>query len=399
MKGWRSLQLSPEARKPSQRSPTQDWTEPLNELIKGKGRYFISPLLVGVLKIIGGWMIFREFVSESRQTVFPWFTQFVTKGYLGQVPPYTSWLYLFCGWDTEFYVALARNWYFQPLYAFFPAYPGLVRSLHFVFGDYWMSAAAVSIIFGITSLPVFQRLAEHYMTRTEALYSTFVFGFFPYVFLFTTVAYSESLFIFLALSSWLLYKRDRLLLSCLACAGVSLTKIYGIVIVFPIFLDLIANKRFKALPSLAVPVIVFTGWLYYCYQRTGDWLAPITAQARWAETYGMTSGWLQQSLWPPLRTSGGEDLIRLGFVLAFSVLAVSAWQVDWKLGSYSLVMLVLLLLFGTVASLPRFLSFVFPAWLVPRLRNPIPVVVLLVLFSLADLKLWYQFIMIKSFIA
>ena len=371
----------------------------IRRLIEGAGRYFPPLLVVVIFRVIGGLLIFREFVSESRKIIFPWFTQFSVKGYLGPVPSYDSWLYLFCGWDTEFYIGLARNWYFQPLYAFFPGYPGLIRGLNFLLGDYWLSAVVISISLGVLSLPVFQRLAEYYMTKTEALYATLVFGFFPYVFLFTTVAYSESLFIFLTLSSWLLYKHDRPLLSCLACAGVSLTKMYGIVVALPIFLDLIAKRRFRAISFLGLPAIAFAGWLFYCYQRTGDWLAPVTAQARWAETYGMAFGWLQQNLWPPLRISSSEDLIRLGFILAFSLLVASSWHVDWKLGSYSLVMLVLLLCFGTVASLPRFLSFIFPVWLVTRLRNPIPVIALLILFSLADLRLWYQFIVIKAFIS
>jgi hypothetical protein len=360
-------------------------------------RYLVPVILLTVFKVIAGRMIFREFSSNLHQVIFPWYSAYALKGYLGRIPAYDSWVYLFCGWDTQYYVALAKNWYFQPLYTFLPAYPVLIRGGSFILNDYWLSASIIAIVFGILSLPVFQRIAEYHLTKIESLYCTLIFGFFPYVFLFTTVAYSESLFIFLTLSSWLLYRRGNLLFSSLACGAASFTKIYGIVAVLPIFADLVYKKDFKKTICLFIPLLSIASWAIYRFLNTGYWLTPPTAESSWA-VYGLTFGWIQNGLWPITQTMSGEVLLRTGLILALSLLAASSWSLDWRLGLYSIAMLVLLLYFGTIQSLPRFLSFIYPLWLVPRFRNFIPAAVVLALFSIVDLKFWYQFIMAAIFI-
>jgi hypothetical protein len=224
-----------------------------------------------------------------------------------------------------------------------------------------------------------------------------VFGFFPYVFLFTTVAYTESLFIFFTLASWLLYTRGNHLSSSLACTVATLTKIYGIVAIVPIFADLIVKREHKKMPFITLPFIALAAWSIYRFLGTGYWIAPPTAQSPWT-IYGLSFDWIRFALLPVNQAISGDALVTVGFVVLIAVLTTSAYYLDWRLGAYSIIMLVLLLAFGTIQSLPRFISFIYPAWLIPRFRNLIPLIILLTLFAVIDLKLWHTFITANAFI-
>jgi len=366
-------------------------------LVDGKARYIMPVLVLSIFRVIVGLTIFRAFVSDLQSTVFPWYTAYHLKGYLGQIPPYDSWLYLFSGWDTQFYVAIAKNGYFEPLYAFLPAYPILIKALAFVLRDQWLAASFISLLFGTLSLPIFQLIAEDYYPRRESLCCTLVFGFFPYVFLFTTVAYTESLFIFFTLASWLLYTRGNHLSSSLACTVASLTKIYGIVALVPIFADLIVKRDHKKILYITLPFAALGAWSFYRFLSTGYWIAPPTAQSPWA-VYGLSFSWIRFALLPVTQAISGDALATVGFVVLITVLTISAFHLDWRLGAYSIIMLMLLLAFGTIQSLPRFLSFIYPVWLVPRFRSLVPLIILLTLFAAIDLKFWYTFITANTFI-
>lgn len=56
-------------------------------------------------------------------------------------------------------------------------------------------------------------------------------------------------------------------------------------------------------------------------------------------------------------------------ISVFALLVVKVYEVDWKMGLYSTHMLFIIVCFGNILSYPRFLSFIFPLWLIFKVRR------------------------------
>ena len=181
---------------------------------------------------------------------------------------------------------------------------------------------------------------------------TLVAAFFPLVFLYTSVAYSEPLLLFLSLSLWLLYLRGSVAWASLLLAIASVTRPYGILFGHPVVIDLLAKKRFTSLAYLALPAASILAWLYYSYHVTGDWIASHTAQVTF---WNNGENWLQGFIIPFLR--GGDVYaiennhplltLTLFMVSIFALLVLLTFESDWRLGVMSSVLyLAIILLAG-----------------------------------------------------
>ena len=359
------------------------------KLVQGKTRLIIPIAFIAVLKILASLFVYRR-LSVLGNFFTPWMEAWGNSG------PAQQWVYLFSAQDSGFYVALAKGWYEYPMYVFFPAYPVLCKLIGLVMGDFWIAAFIISFGFGLASLPVFQLIAEDYMQRAEAMASTVLAATFPYVFLFTTISYTESLFLFSSLATWYLYRRDRFIPSIMAATIAALTKTYGITIVIPVAIGLLEKRKFRKLSLLAVPVAALLGWMYYIYQRSGDLFVFSTQQSYWMKL-GVQFGWLQHYILPLLNfnvwTFPKFDYLLVSFVIFFGYLAFCVFRVDPKLGAYSLSIFLPLLYMGNFISLPRFFAFIFPIWLVVKTRNVPALAVAVAFFMLNSLLIWYQFIL------
>jgi len=359
------------------------------KLVQGKTRLIIPIAFIAVLKILASLFVYRR-LSVLGNFFTPWMEAWGNSG------PAQQWVYLFSAQDSGFYVALAKGWYEYPMYVFFPAYPVLCKLIGLVMGDFWIAAFIISFGFGLASLPVFQLIAEDYMQKAEAMASTVLAATFPYVFLFTTISYTESLFLFSSLATWYLYRRDRFIPSIMAATIAALTKTYGITIVIPVAIGLLEKRKFRKLSLLAVPVAALLGWMYYIYQRSGDLFVFSTQQSYWMKL-GVQFGWLQHYILPLLNfnvwTFPKFDYLLVSFVIFFGYLAFCVFRVDPKLGAYSLSIFLPLLYMGNFISLPRFFAFIFPIWLVVKTRNVPALAVAVAFFMLNSLLIWYQFIL------
>ena len=222
------------------------------KIFESKARFILPVLAVVSLKILGSFFLYHR-LSILGSFFTPWMEAW------GSLGPPQVWLYLFNAQDSGFYVALARSWYAYPMYVFFPAYPVLCMAVGAVTGDIWLSAFMVSFVLGSAAIPLFQAVAEQYMSRSEAAASTLLAATFPYVFVFTTISYTESLFLFSILATWYFYLKGRLTWSVLAATLATLTKTYGVTIVIPIAVGLLATRRIRQLPMLAIPVSALLG--------------------------------------------------------------------------------------------------------------------------------------------
>jgi Gpi18-like mannosyltransferase len=358
-------------------------------ILRGKLRLILPVFIVLFLKLLAAVFIYHR-LSILGGFHTPWMETW------GQGGPARSWLYLFSAQDTGFYVALAAGWYAYPMYVFFPAYPVICKIVGAVIGDFWLSAFLVSFIFGLASLPLFQLVAENYMSRSEAAASTTLIALFPYVFLFTTVSYSESLFLFSTLATWYLYIRGRLVPSILSATLAALTRPYGVAIIVPVAIGLLAGRKFKQSSLCAVPVCALLGWMYYLYSKTGDLFVFSTQQSYWMRM-GVEFGWIQRYIMPLISFNVWKypkfDYLLVAFIIFVGYLVFCTVRVDAKLGVYSLLLFLALLYFGNFISLPRFFAFIFPIWLVVRIKNVPLLMVGIAFFLLNSLLVWYQFIL------
>ncbi len=303
---------------------------------------------------------------------------------------------VFVDWDSGFFLSIAQNGYppweglSKRLYAFFPAYPALIRASAYIFHDYSLAASVPALILGVGSVVLFQMIGELYLSKRDAMISTIVFAFFPYVFLFTSVAYTEPLFLFSTLACWLLHKKQHPYASAVFATIATLTREYGILIIVPVAFDLIITHRVRNLWTLTLPVASLLGWSYFCFSATGDWLAPLTSQRIAWGTIGLGEI-LYQILFMNSNLPHGTDVALIAFlaILVFPVLR--SFKIDRALGVYSVSLFFLLLFAGSRISMVRYASFIFPLWFAFPMKNLRSAVLCVPIFLIISAALWFEF--------
>lgn len=315
------------------------------------------------------------------------------------------WLYLFSAWDTAWYVQMANTLRFRLDRPFFPAYPILIRALAELLGDYWLSASIISLILGLACVPLFQAVAEHYMTRGEAFGASLIFTLFPFTFLFTTLAYSEPLFLLASLATWHLYRSGRFLRSLASASLASLSRPLGAIIFLPILLDLVVRKdRSKLLktiaPLAAMALALVAAGPTALFQQLAFITTPTPSHQiglYWFSNFLLPIVQWEREPMPPFPHA------LLAFTLAcvclFGLLSFYSYRVDWRLGCYASALFLVALGYGMVNGLLRYFSFAFPIWLSFKSKNPIVLLATAGLFYANALILWLQFLILWTPIA
>ena len=287
---------------------------------------------------------------------------------------------------------IARYGY-QRLYsfAFFPGYPAIIRLFYLITNDIYLSAAVPAFVFGIAFVPLFQAVAEKYMDNESALKCTLVAAFFPVVFVFTSVAYSESIFLCLSLLFWLEYVNLRIGRASLVLAAASLTRPLGILLSVPLIIDLVRRKQLRPLGYLSIPYLTVLAWLAYGFYSTGFLLAFRQSEV----TFWTQIGWFSGSILPFL-TGGDFSFLALSafVVFVFGFLVYLTFQEDWRLGILSLAMYVSVIVFAGPPDLSylRYFSFIFPIWILAgRVRSWSLLIAYCVFMSLNSMLFFYAF--------
>jgi hypothetical protein len=281
--------------------------------------------------------------------------------------------------------------YAHSRYVFLPGYPILIRLTGLLVGDYWFGAFLVTQAFALASIVMFQLLAEQYMQPREALYAALLMATFPYISVFTTLGYSEAVFLFSTISAWYLYRKGRLWISSLFAGLASVTRIYGFVIVLPVFLDMLKRRRYRRLFYVAMPAASLGSWVLFCYLSAGDPYASWTEEQTIYYVVGKNLGLAQtilSQLFQGIPGTGLDPAVLVSFVL-FALLVVRTWQVDHILWAYTVTMLSLLTFAVTShITLLRYLSFIFPIWLTVKVRNLVVAAVCVAFFIPVTLLMW-----------
>jgi hypothetical protein len=240
-------------------------------------------------------------------------------------------------WDSDWYLLIAQEGYADApssTPAFFPLYPGLVAALgrllagHYVLAGVLLSLAACAVAFVLLHRLALERLGVE-GARRAVLY----LAIFPTA-LFLGAVYSESLYLALALGSFLLAERGRFL-GAGALAGLAmLTRPVGIALLPALaVLAWRSSDRRRALLGVgaALPVAAIYPLLLELW--IGEPFAPLRAQEGIWERALSWAGPLG-GLWAGIAALGDADPARtlalnvqqLAFTLLFLALAAIAWR-------------------------------------------------------------------------
>ncbi len=247
-------------------------------------RILVPIIILIAAKIAGSLFIYYSINIQSLGTfwsdpsrVFNWPQNNVLLKYAGtagNIP------YIFVGWDSAWYLSIITHGYtFSPqAYTFMPGLPIFGYLFSLILQNPTTAIAACGLIFGVVWLPFYQLLAEVCIDKQAALASGLLIAFSPYLFVFTTIAYGEGLFLFFTLSTLYLFKKRKTAASSLLAGLAILTSVMGMALVPPMLYSSVRQKdkhRIRNIVLSVLPLAAIPLWLGYCLTSSKDLLASI----------------------------------------------------------------------------------------------------------------------------
>jgi hypothetical protein len=320
----------------------------------------------------------------------------------------TGWTSVFLGWDSAWYLSIiTRGYAFSTQsYGFYPGLPLFSSLFNLILHDPVISLLFCVELFGVLWVPIYQLVAENYMSREAALGSALLFALSPYVFLFTTVAYSEGLFLFFTLSTWHLFKKHKVGGASVLATIATVTRPTGVIVILPMIIESMRknSRRLRNIVMSCLPIVGMILWLAYCQFTANDWLAPFHI-TEWSNLPSFRSllfgelpatgipvfGEVQYMLWLSPIAVGGAIIIP-------PYLIYKLWKMEKSLAIYSLAYYIGILAVGSLASTPRFISVLFPLWLpltskLSQNRKSLAIITVAIALSfIISLDLWINFL-------
>ncbi|MCW2605852.1 MAG: putative integral rane protein [Frankiales bacterium] len=199
------------------------------------------------------------------------------------VPPLLA---LWDQWDVGLFRKVAQfgytgypEHYLDPgIEAFFPGYPLLLRGAHLLVPSWTGAGMLVSLLAGAVALVALAQLAEHEGVPGDRAVLYLLAS--PYA-VFLAAAYSESLFLALALPGWLAARRGRWATASVLVALATTVRITGAFLAAALVVELLVQTRGRpgrAAGWLVLPPLALAGYWGYLWALTGDPLRWFTAQ-------------------------------------------------------------------------------------------------------------------------
>jgi Gpi18-like mannosyltransferase len=305
-------------------------------------------------------------------------------------PSPQSILRLWTLWDVRLYAEIARGGYQHPAQAaFFPLFPLLEHLLApLTGGNVEVAGAIVANAASLGAFLLLRLLVERDLGLRVARRTLLYLALFPTSF-FLADGYSESLFLFLAVATFVALRQRRWLLAGLLAALATLTRVTGLLLLLPLACAAVeahraswrlytARQRLRAALTVAVgvaaPVVAYAGLQVALWLRFGVWDAPGRAEGVWGRSLDWPWVGLLRSLemvatqWPSV---AGMDLAfaMLWLALACSMLLPSRQPLPAGYVAYTWGSLLLVLSvpahhadLSPLMSISRFLLVVFPCF-------------------------------------
>lgn len=305
-------------------------------------------------------------------------------------------LYNFTKWDAYHYINIADHWYVSEdkyflnpdlysdseyvLLAFYPLYPIIVKLFSYIAGDIAISAYVVSNIFFTLSITALYKLVKIDYSRQTAITASLLLIFSPYGFFFS-LAFTESLFIFLTIMFFIMLKKEKFVYAGIFGLLSALTKNFGLLLIVPYgvwLITLSCKKHFgfweftkKLLPSF----FILTGFgIYLCINKSvsGEWFKFMTYQSEhWSQH--ISCPWANVVNHMSLFLNENGSMINKWFIWFGDISSVCFAMFVYWLGRkkipfiyniYSLAFIFLTLMVSWLLSGPRYLLVNFPVYIV-----------------------------------
>jgi len=198
-------------------------------------------------------------------------------------------------WDTGHYIEIADLGYdFDPILSVWPPlYPFLIKFLGYIVKPTILSALFVSSIFFILALFLLYLLVKDIFDEGVAKKTLFFIVIFPTSFFFVA-GYTESIFLCLSVSVFILLKKKKWLWAGILSALATLTRVQGLLLIIPIIIELwreyFSKKDYKSFFThlLTCAYAPFAYGLYSLYVFFGlkaDW-PWVTLSKEWNQHFG-----------------------------------------------------------------------------------------------------------------
>ena len=240
-------------------------------------------------------------------------------------------------WDSDWYLRIAEEGYADSpssTPAFFPLYPGLIALLgrllggHYVVAGVALSLGACAVAFALLYRLALPRLGADGARRAVLLLAVFPTS------LFLQAVYSESLYLALALGSFLLAERGRFLGAGAAAGVAMLTRPVGIALLPALaLLAWRSREPGRALAAVAVAIPIAAVYPVLLGLWIDEPFAFVRAQEGiWERSFSQAGplGGLWKGVSAAFETDPARELAlnlqQLGFAVVFLVLAAVAWH-------------------------------------------------------------------------
>jgi len=269
------------------------------------------------------------------------------------------------GSDSLFLLGIAADGYHAtPIHegyldwAFFPLYPIAVRLASFLtFGNLAVAGILVANVALLAATGLLYRLGEIRLGHRRALLAVVYLIIAPGAVGFA-MAYSDSLFLLLALCAFAAAERGRLGLMGLAYALATLTRLPGILLGIPLLLIVLRQqgRSWRAALPLILGPISLGAFTLYLWQRFGVWFAYLQAQVAWNDpTKTVGGGGLPAGVEPLVALLIGTLLVHVFLLVYVRVDRFQAPEI-----AYLAISLLTILSTLRLLSVGRYLAVVWP---------------------------------------
>ena len=266
-------------------------------------------------------------------------------------------------WDSDWFLRIAETGYEWPSStpAFFPLYPLLVGALGRVLGGHFLLAGlVVSLVAAATAFALLYRLVVARLGRDDARRSALYLALFP-TSIFLGAVYGESLFLALAVATFLLAERGRLGWASVTTGLALLTRAQGVALLPALAVFAWRSRDRRNLLLLAIPTMMFATYPLMLEAWVGHGLGFVDAQRVWERSLAPLGplGGLVQAI-------GEGDVVGPALAVAMVALAGLAWRLlgapygVYALGALALPMALPSERLGGLYSFPRFAIVAFP---------------------------------------
>jgi len=294
-------------------------------------------------------------------------------------------VYMWTSFDCRHYLSLAEHgysyFYTQQLYAFFPVFPLLVRSLASIIGCYITSGLLISHLSLVFALYFLYKLVRLDFKEKTARSVILLLLLFPTAFIFGTINAESTYLLFVVLSFYLI-RQKKILPAVIVAALASATKFSGIFIWPALMIEFWSQnkKSFKKMLKepktflLLFPPLGLFFFMRYQAINAGNPLAFIEARPDFAPRFAEKITLLYQVFFryikmiftlTPVDPMYFTILLEVFIATLLLILVILAFKkVRSSYAIFALLSYLTPTLTGSFSSMPRFALSIFPAFIV-----------------------------------